>query len=314
MLKEALVLPVLFSDSLLFRSPAQPGDLDRLRALLREHEGACSALMFQLERLQQSCANAGLTEYPRAAAVCSPADAFSVFLQTRRQPGGGWENTLRAADLGAFNEQGLELDFDAVLLNHNQLTKWVDSDPQFLKAFRSAVFLACLSPGTPFVCHCGEKARALGEAVLADVYCHALPPQHRRFVRAAIGTGLSVLPENAFTIAVGGALPEPPENGVLADFSGEQPRLLLNMHSLGFAQRTVRTLLTRLDLPFLLSMWNAAEKTVVETMGAAYAAEAQDLVTWQMLRKNFASHKFSITAEEHKRLQRKVKEYQYLDT
>ena len=124
-----------------------------------------------------------------------------------------------------------------------------------------------------------------------------------------MGTGDLAQLNSTVTVTVGCAETAALASGVLVDLECVPPQLQLQFPQLNFAQRTARTLLSRLDLPFLVSMWNAAERVVAETIGADETAAAQDLITWQMLRKNFASHTFSITEEEHVQLQRKVKEF-----
>ncbi|MCL2105549.1 MAG: hypothetical protein FWH26_00540 [Oscillospiraceae bacterium] len=306
-------MALLYSEPLWFQNPSRPGDTERLRALLREDSEACSLLLERLASLQEACSQGARDQAqpPWAMAIFTLADRFSVLLQTSYQPAGFWENALRAADISPYRQRGLELGFEAALHHHNLFAKWACVDELFLKTFRSAAFLVCLSSQSKLICRTSEAHRPLAEAALADLYCHALPPQHRRFISAVAGSGCLPMEDYGIVISAGGTLPLPEESesftGALVDFKAEPPRMQLYFPCLNFAQRTARSLLRRLDLPFLVSMWNAAERLVAEVLGAEAAMEAQDLITWQMLRKNFASHKFSITEKEHERLQRRVK-------
>jgi hypothetical protein len=302
-------LAVTFSDSLRFQDVESPADAARLRLLFAENEDALRAFSQRLEALQSACAGGNALQ-PWASAIFPVADAFAVFVHCAQQPLRGWECSLRVADLTALRRQGLELPLESVLPNHSAFAKWACVDELFLKTFRSAGFFVCLAPENKLLCRAGEGQRPLAEAALADLLCHAVPPQHRRFVSAAIGTGELPREDYALLVSVGG---DPPElrgsNGATVDLEAEPPTLGLTFQRLNFSQRSARALLSRLDLPFLVSMWNAAEQMVAEALGSRETAGAQDLVTWLMLRKNFASHKYAITEEEHMRLQRLVKAF-----
>ena len=305
-------MTAVFTDPLRFQDPALPDDAARLLALLGNDAELFLLLARRVQALQDACF---VTEG-------RPAWVFAFFplgegcfslLRAELQPGGYWLNELRLADTAAYRQQGLELPLETALGGQSMFAKWACVDERFLKAFRSAALLTCLDDDSRFLCRVAETQRSLAEAVLADIFCNALPQQHRRFVTAAAGTGRIAAEGFRYTVSAGGASLTPKATktfrGATVDFLPEPPVLDLRFTNLGFAQRTARTLLGRLDLAFFVSMWNAAERVVVETIGAKEAAQAQDIITWQMLRKNFSNHKFPITEEEHAALQRRVSQF-----
>ncbi len=305
-------MTAVFTDPLRFKDPREPDDAARLLALFGGDIEMFAWFFARLEALQDSCAVEGQT--PWALAFFPLGDNCAALLRTERQPYGAWCSELRVADVSAYGQLGLELPLEAALGNQGMFAKWACVDERFLKAFRSAALLVCMDERSRFLCRTEQTQSALAEAVLADIFCNALPQQHRRFLTAAAGTGRIAQMGFRFTVTAGGEPPLPSGNqsefkGAAVDFQPQPPVLDLRFTSLSFAQRTMRSLLGKLDLPFLVSMWNAAERVVVETIGAKEAAQAQDIVTWQMLRKNFANHKFPITEEEHTMLQRRVRDF-----
>ncbi|MDR3313518.1 MAG: hypothetical protein LBS96_03565 [Oscillospiraceae bacterium] len=305
-------MAAVFTDPLRFQDPAQQDDAARLLALLGGDPALLALLQARLHNLQRACFTA--EALPAWAMAFFPlGEDCAALLRLERQPGGVWNNDLRVADMAAYRQQGLELPLESTFGNQSMFAKWACIDERFLKAFRSAALLVCLDDSSRFLCRVEQTHRPLAEAVLADIFCNALPQQHRRFVTAVAGTGRLAAEGFRYTITAGGEAPLPQDSenfrGAAVDFLPEPPLLDLRFPHLSFAQRTVRSLLGRLDLPFLVSMWNAAERVVVETIGAAEAAQAQDIVTWQMLRKNFSNRRFPITEAEHTQLQRRVREF-----
>lgn len=305
-------MTAVFTDPLRFQDPALPDDAARLLALFGNDAELFLLLARRLRALQEACFVAEGRPAWFFAFFPVGEDCFAV-LRAERQYGGAWANELRVADATAYRQQGLELPLETALGGQSYFAKWACVDERFLRAFRSAALLTCLDDGSRFLCRVEETQRSLAEAVLADVFCNAVPQQHRRFVTAAAGTGRIAGEGFRYTVAAGNDILAPeraaPFQGVTVDFLPEPPVLDLRFTSLVFAQRTARALLGRLDLAFFVSMWNAAERVVVETIGAKEAAQAQDIVTWQMLRKNFSSHRFPITEEEHAALQRRVRDF-----
>lgn len=242
--------------------------------------------------------------------ACIPLEHFLVLYHGEKQ-GFSWRQTLRAVDLRGLEHTSAEIFMEEVLPCRAEL---LPGDERFLEALRDAAFLTCLAPGAQMHCVIGEERQSLAEAMLAEWLTNAVPPEHLRFVSFIAGTGQ--LPPAGFQFRFGCRESLDAKAGAQAsawvDFTAAPPSLELRFASLNFAQRAVRKLLPMLGLSVLLSMWNAAERTILETMGAA-AADSQDLIAWELLRRNFTPSKFPMTREEHDRLLGKMQTYEKLN-
>ncbi|MDR1464323.1 MAG: hypothetical protein LBJ11_03360 [Oscillospiraceae bacterium] len=296
-------MAAIFCDEIRWPQEPQAAGTETVRALLGEDSALLAELAQRREELQQ--------EYgpDNAEAMFPLGERYMAFLHVQRLTDGSWESRLRVADVSPFARQETELPFEQILPGHNTFALWTGEDHRFLHSFRQAALLTVAAPESRLYCLVDPKLPRLAEAVLAEIYCHALPPQVARMTAVAstaaeggCRTDVWILPPDS--------LPPQAQHAVTADFSKEQPELRFALEQLTFAQRTIQTLLGRLDLEFVKSMWNAAVKTVIEKMGVEYARAAPDLVAWQMLRKNFASRSFAITPAEHDALARKVKHFQ----
>ncbi|MDR2525134.1 MAG: hypothetical protein LBC83_02905 [Oscillospiraceae bacterium] len=304
-------MTVQFSDPVTFSGDTPSAEALRVLGGEAAQEGY---LRERLQALQSACHIA--EAMPAWGFVWFPLGVSAyIALHTRHRAAGPWQSTLRCADLSAAEKQGAELSLEQLLQASDENTSpafLMQADERFQKALRSAALLTCLDSGCRFSCRVpgGAKAQPHGESLLRGLLRNALPAQHHRFLRFAAGTGNPMALDCHICVAIAGEGKAPMSvaaRGAAADFTAAPPALLLQFSELRFAQRTARALLGRLDLPFLLSMWNAAERVVIETVGAKDTAQAQDLVTWQMLRKNFGNRNFSITQEEHAHLVRGVR-------
>ena len=297
-------MAVSFSEQVVWREQGDP-QLRALTALMGDDPDAARRLADKLESLRHGFSQTDFAQ-PWGMACFSVEDCM-VFARMRKTPEHGWVYRLQAANLAPYIGRGAELRPASILPESGAFAQWVD-DGMFLEALRDAAFLTCLAPGDTLHCKIKENRRTLAEAVLADLLCHAVAPQHLRFVSFAAGSGR--LPAEGFTFLLSARESEAHETGAFADFTASPPTLDLRFPALNFARRTAKALLAPLGLSVLASMWNAAERLVVETLGEQQAAAAQDLVAWQMLRKNFPSGDYPITEEEHRALQGKVKRFQ----
>jgi len=229
---------------------------------------------------------------------------FLVLYQGEKQ-GFSWRQTLRVLDLRDAEYASAEILTDEFLPCHAER---LPRDGRFMEALRDAAFLTCLAGGTQLRCAIDEHQKPLAEAVLAELLTGAVPAEHLRFVSFIAGTG--ELPQVGFQFSFAcNASPEDKFEGAFADFTAVPHALELRFQTLNFAQRTVRKLLPKLGLSVLLSMWNAAERTVVETIGTA-AGESQDLIAWELLRHSFTVSKFPMKQEELDRLQQRAAAYE----
>ena len=238
--------------------------------------------------------------------ACIPLEDFLVLYRGEKQ-GFSWRQTLQAVDLRGMERTSAEIFVEEVLPRRAEL---LPRDDRFMEALRDTAFLTCLAPGAQLRCMIEEERQSLAEAMLAEWLTNAVPPEHLRFVSFVAGTGR--LPQAGFQFSFGcGALRdgEREKASALVDFTAAPPALELRFAALNFAQRVVRKLLPMLGLATLLSMWNAAERIVLETMGRA-AGESQDVVAWELLRRNFTPGKFPMTQEELARLQEKMRVFE----
>ena len=236
--------------------------------------------------------------------LITPNGHFLLLYQGEKQ-GFSWRQTLRVADLRDVEYASAEILTEEILPRDAER---LPRDGRFMEALRDAAFLTCLASGTQLRCAIDEQQKPLAEAVLAELLVGAVPVEHLRFVSFIAGTG--ELPQVGFQFSFAcGASPEDEFEGAFVDFTAVPHALELRFQTLNFAQRTVRKLLPKLGLSVLLSMWNAAERTVIETIGTA-AGESQDLIAWELLRHNFTVSKFPMTQEELDRLQKRAAAYE----
>jgi|GEM_PF-2621620 len=236
--------------------------------------------------------------------LITPNGHFLVLYQGEKQ-GFSWRQTLRVLDLRDAEYASAEILTEEFLPCHAER---LPGDGRFMEALRDAAFLTCLAGGTQLRCAIDEQQKSLAEAVLAELLTAAVPAEHLRFVSFIAGTGELPQVGFQFSLACNGT-PEDAFEGAFVDFTAVPHALELRFQTLNFAQRTVRKLLPKLGLSVLLSMWNAAEHTVIETMGTA-AGESQDLIAWELLRHNFTVSKFPMTQEELDRLQKRAAAYE----
>jgi hypothetical protein len=292
---------VSFSEVIRLPKQKRYYDEPRLREVFDEDAAALRELELRVEQIKQACdLNA---ERSWAIAAFPVRWSYAVLLQLQKSEEGEWTGNLRAVDLSSCRQQGVELPFAAALKNRSFIEKQYDGDQGFIKSLRTAAFLCSLSDSV-FAAQVSIGSPQIAGGLFADILCNALPPQHTRFVSAIAGTFNEAPIGFQFQVCAGSE-----GNGKVvsfADFTKSPATLRCRIEPLNFAQRTAKNLLGRLDLPFLLSMYNAAEKVVVESGGIAAAASGQDLIIWQMLQRNFPSLKFPITEEEHLALRKKV--------
>ena len=249
------------------------------------------------------------TEAPRPWGLALlPVEDCLVFYRGE-QRSGAWTQTLQIADFRELSRNSAELYTAEILPPQGHL---LPQDERFLEALRDAAFLTCLAPGTVLFCIISEEQQYLTEAVFGELLTSAVPAEHLRYLSFIAGTG--TLPQVGFQFCVTCQTADPEgEDAPLAahvgvDFTASPAMLELRFQALNFAQRTVRSLLPKLGLSVLLSMWNAAERTVIETVGEA-AVDSPDLIAWELLRRNFAMSKFPITKEEQRTLHQKVEDF-----
>ncbi|MDR0531901.1 MAG: hypothetical protein LBG83_07555 [Oscillospiraceae bacterium] len=289
-------MPIPFSDAIRLREPRGAADAARLAALLGEDEAG--PLGMALDILRDGIAK---TEAAPWGVVYLPTGRHVVFC-TISACDGGWAYSLRAADLSRHGRAWAELAAPQLLPEAPP-----PADPRFAEALRDAAFLVCAGdPGSALRCKIGEDQRELAMAILRDLLENAVAPQHLRFLSFIAGTG--ELPPDGFLFRLGRDAAPPELCGAFVDFVCAPAALELRFSALNFAQRSVRGLLPQLGRAMLLSMWDAAQRQVIETMGAQ-AAQAPDLVAWEMLRRNFARRKFPITEPELRALQAKLEAF-----
>ena len=300
-------MAVSFSEAVIWREPADP-QLRVLAALLGEDFEAAQLLALELKTLRDDFSKTGINA--AWGVSCFPVMDCMVYARMRAMPQGGWVHSLQAADLSPYIGRGAELRPGSILPERGAFAQWA-GDGVFLEALRDAALLCCLQPGGVMRCQIRESRQAMAEALLADLLANALPPQWLRYATFAAGSGQPPSHRD-YTLLLSAHFPGDAKDGAFADFTAQPPALDLRFPQLNFAQRTVKSLLAPLGLSVLLSMWNAAARTVIDNLGEKQAAAAQDLITWQMLRRNFSSGKYAITEEEHRALQAKVKEMHQL--
>ena len=216
---------------------------------------------------------------------------------------GQWVNSPFEENLRG---DGLAQALEALLPRHLSAPV-LERDAVFLEALRDAALLVSLEPETRMVCKIREDQQALAEEVICDLYRSALPyPQFLPFA-----AGPECPPAQGLRLLLTTDTPEEVSEAAFVDFTAEKPALRLNFPGLGFARRTMRSLLGPLGLRLLLSMWNAAAQSVEERLGMQKAALYTDLVAWLMLRRNFPAGEFAVSGEEHDKLRRRVQEYEY---
>ena len=236
--------------------------------------------------------------------ACIPLGHFLVFYRGEKQ-GFSWRQALQVIDLREAEYASAEILIEEVLPRH---AEHLPRDERFMEALRDTAFLTCLAGGAQLRCLIDEKQQPLAEAVLAELLTGAVPAERLRFVSFIAGTG--ELPQVGFQFGFSCKAPqEDTFEGAFADFAAAPHALELRFNTMTFAQRVVRKLLPTLGLSVLLSMWNATERTVIETIGTA-AGESQDLIAWELLRHNFTPKKFPMTQVEYDVLQKKATDYE----
>jgi len=308
-------MSVTFTEPLVWRERGDPG-LRALAALLGEDADAAQTLAAELERLR-ACFSKTDFAAPWGMA-CFPLEGFLVLARMRHAADGAWAYALRAADLRPYAGCGVELRPEDIVPGQGgsrrvqsqaqgAFAQWA-GDGVFLEALRDAAFLTGLLPGGVMRCKIRENRQPLVQAVLADLLANAAAPQFLRYASFAAGSGAP--PDGGYALLLSpGFSGEAERDGAFADFTASPPGLELRFPEMNFAMRTAKALLAPLGLSVLLSMWNAAARTVADALGERRAAGAQDLITWQMLRKNFSGGSYPITREEHAALQGKVKAF-----
>jgi len=303
---------IRFSKPLILWEPLPQDDFARLCAMLGGDAALAEEIRAAASILRGGFTNTnsmrpwGLACIPLAV----PGGGYLVLYRGEKQ-GFSWRQTLRAVDLRGMEHTSAEIFMEGVLPRRPEL---LPRDERFMEALHDTAFLTCLAHGARMRCVIDEEQQSLAEAMLAELLTGAVPPEHLRFVSFIAGTG--ELPQAGFQFSFG--CPAAQEYAAetaaetacaLVDFTALPPSLELRFQSLNFAQRAIRKLLPMLGRSVLLSMWNAAERTVLETMGAA-AGESQDLIAWELLRHNFTPSRFPMTQEELNSLQEKMKVFE----
>ncbi|MDR1734168.1 MAG: hypothetical protein LBR73_04720 [Oscillospiraceae bacterium] len=277
-------------------------DSERLRNLFEEDASALRELDYRRIEIQEACAD---NPNAWALALFPLRDSYYVFLRMQRAAAEGWQATVRVADMGQGKGHAPHLDAAALFQEHPRLQQQIGEDGVFLRRLRTGVCLCTLDAVSQVVALVPADRTRLAESLLSDAFVNAMPAGRRRYISAVCGT--AALPASAYRLHIR-ATEEPSAHAaaVSADFTLAPPTLRSRFPELNFAQRTAKELLAMLDLPFYLSMFDAAEKFVTEKIGAVHAQNAQDLITWQMLRKNFPLQSFSITEAEMQALRPKA--------
>lgn len=243
-----------------------------------------------------------MTSIAAAWGICCYEQGGRTYMSALR--GCEWEAAPLAAGLrGGERIPGLEsLQFAA------PLPPFLARDTVFLGSLRHAALMVSLAPGAVLHCRIREDQQALAQAVIHDLYCHALP--RNQFLPFAASAGGDIPAAEEFRLLFCMMPPADDMEGAAVDFTAEKPALQMRFPQLNFAQRTLRELLPPLGLELTLSMWNAAARMAEDRLGVHTAARYSDLVAWLMLRKNFPSNRYSITQQEHEQLRQRVQEYE----